>query len=364
MTVTPQRVDMCDVSTYQKSIDYAALHKAGVRDLYAKASEGITYADDMYGTHRSGATSHGLGFGAYHFAHTANHPVDEAHWFLHCANPKPGDKLPMLDLEVDPTHMSPQALTAWRDAFLSTIGGALHVGSNLLYSQFDYTSTGNNILVRATYSDWNQQPTVPKPFAHWDIWQFSDGKYGVPNNVAGMHIDLSTYRSGFTIPTIPKPPSATKTTTKTVTYAAPTHRHVWRGVVLNAMTIYAMNLVEKALGHMVIPMQGSYNTSVSASAGTHSGGGAIDLRPYDTERVVRAMRAVGFAAWHRPYNWDNAGGIEHIHAVLIGCPDLAPAAAKQVIKYRQRLNGLANNAPDNEWRPNPIKQLIYPPRAA
>lgn len=364
MTVTPERVDMVDVSTYQKTIDYAALHKAGVRDLYAKASEGTTYLDDMYAKHREGAYSNGLGFGAYHFAHTANDPVAEAHWFLHCANPKPGDNLPMLDLEVDPTHKSIEQLTAWRDAFLATIGGVLHVGQNLLYSQFPYKTTGNNILVRATYSDWNQKPTVPAPFTRWDIWQFSNGQYGAPNNVAGMHIDLSTYRTGFSIPKIPHPPTATKTTTKTVTYAPYTHRHIWRNVTLNAGTIYAMNLVEKALGHIVIPMQGSYSTSVGASAGTHSGGGAIDLRPYDVTRVVRALRAVGFAAWYRPHNWDNAGGVEHIHAILIGCPDLSPAAAKQVIKYRQHLNGLANNAYDNEWRPSPIPQLIYPPRAA
>ena len=99
--------------------------------------------------------------------------------------------------------------------------------------------------------------------------------------------------------------------------------------------------------------QGSYNTSVSQSAGTHSGGGAVDIRAIgrsDSEReeIVRMLRWVGFAAWLRtpsqgdwPY---------HVHAIAVGCPDLSSGARNQVTSYKNGRNGLANNGPDTFTR--------------
>lgn len=100
----------------------------------------------------------------------------------------------------------------------------------------------------------------------------------------------------------------------------------------------------------MIITQGSYSTGVSASAGTHSGGGAVDIRAHDrtsAERleIVASMRRVGFAAWLRepiPDVWPY-----HVHAIAVGCPDLSPAAADQVIDYKAGRNGLANNGPDD-----------------
>ena len=86
------------------------------------------------------------------------------------------------------------------------------------------------------------------------------------------------------------------------------------------------------------------------SAGTHDGGGAADISighrcgrriPF----VVRALRRVGFAAWHRLPSqgpWE-----EHIHAVAVSDPDLAGGAQHQVGDYYEGRNGLANGAPDD-----------------
>lgn len=96
--------------------------------------------------------------------------------------------------------------------------------------------------------------------------------------------------------------------------------------------------------------QGAYSTSVSASAGTHSGGGVIDIRARDlstTQRsqVVSYMRRVGFAAWLRTPS--QADWPYHVHAVAVGCPDLSSAAAAQVVDYKNNRNGLASNGPDD-----------------
>ena len=108
-------------------------------------------------------------------------------------------------------------------------------------------------------------------------------------------------------------------------------------------------------------VQGSYNHGgVSASAGTHDGGGVVDLLAWDWQRKVRALRTVGFAAWYRPPVRGLWGA--HIHAVLIDHGKLAPSAARQVIAYRNGRDGLRSNLPDRFWRPSPIPVFQYPPK--
>lgn len=95
--------------------------------------------------------------------------------------------------------------------------------------------------------------------------------------------------------------------------------------------------------------QGSYNTGVDASAGTHDGGGAIDISvdgmtAENRTNVVRALREVGFAAWERT----PAQGFEpHIHAVAVSDTDLSTAARQQVGDYYEGRNGLASGAADD-----------------
>lgn len=125
----------------------------------------------------------------------------------------------------------------------------------------------------------------------------------------------------------------------------------WRGVKLDSRTAAMMAEVARLTPNMptITPTQGSYNTSVDASAGTHAGGGAIDISVRNLSNseeieLIRLLRTVGFAAYIRPYIarlWP-----KHIHAIAIGCPDLSRAAANQVDDYKAGRNGLANNGPD------------------
>jgi hypothetical protein len=86
--------------------------------------------------------------------------------------------------------------------------------------------------------------------------------------------------------------------------------------------------------------QGSYNNSVEASFGTHSGGGAVDLSVLgrgtytvlwdDIEPLIHALRAAGFAAWLREYGELYPDSPIHIHAIAIGDQELSPAAQEQL----------------------------------
>lgn len=145
-----------------------------------------------------------------------------------------------------------------------------------------------------------------------------------------------------------------------MTYPPAYERTTYRGVTLDQMTKAAIVEAERRLGRPLVLIQGSYHSGVSASAGTHDGGGTVDIAPTEHKRVVRTLRELGFAAWHRPAIKGLWG--EHIHAVLYGNAKLSPAAFRQVDAYRRGRDGLAGDGPDAAaWRPFPIPAFIYPP---
>ncbi len=90
-------------------------------------------------------------------------------------------------------------------------------------------------------------------------------------------------------------------------------------------------------------IQGSYNYGVAASAGTHNGGGAVDIRIsyYSTrtaDKIVKAMRMAGFAAWRR--RWSD-GFSPHIHAIAIKDTRASSGAKYQVYEFFRGGDGLA-----------------------
>lgn len=99
--------------------------------------------------------------------------------------------------------------------------------------------------------------------------------------------------------------------------------------------------------------QGSYSNAVSASFGTHNGGGAVDLSVIqygtykvlfdDIEPLIHALRIAGFAAWLRDFDELYPGSPVHIHAIAIGDRDLSEAAKDQLdgtYGYFRGYNGL------------------------
>jgi hypothetical protein len=129
-------------------------------------------------------------------------------------------------------------------------------------------------------------------------------------------------------------------------------RIVFRGKVLNTRTRDMILAAEKILGYQLQIIQGSYNAGgVAASAGTHDGGGAVDVwgkGTSDATTVTNAMRKVGFAAWFRTPSQGNWG--YHVHAIAIGDPELSRGARNQVADYLAGRNGLANDGRDTFTR--------------
>lgn len=128
------------------------------------------------------------------------------------------------------------------------------------------------------------------------------------------------------------------------------HRVQFRGSEMNVRTQVLLQRAEQYLkGDAQFSVtQGSYSTGVAASAGTHDGGGALDISvsgksQAEIGKMVKALRQAGFAAWQRT----PADGLPpHIHAIAIGDREAAPLAKQQVQNYFDGRNGLANNGPD------------------
>ena len=141
----------------------------------------------------------------------------------------------------------------------------------------------------------------------------------------------------------------------------PYQRTVYHGRTVDQRTKAALQVAEARLGYDLTIVQGSYTTAVGQSAGTHAGGGVVDLAPYQHARKVKVLRDLGWAAWYRPKLPGVWGA--HIHAVLIGHRTMSQSAAAQVVAYQHGLDGLAaGNTDPNPYRPNP--PVVFDYRAA
>ena len=142
----------------------------------------------------------------------------------------------------------------------------------------------------------------------------------------------------------------------------PYERVVFRGRGMNARDAAMILEAERRFGSQVPITQGPFSTSVTASAGTHSGGGAVDwaLAGMSAKRKAkfgRACKNVGWAWWLRPY----LAGVwpEHAHGVAKGCRNAAPLAKEQMGDFDRGLDGLASGFADPSYRPDPPVEFDY-----
>ncbi|PRH79409.1 hypothetical protein C6N75_10015 [Streptomyces solincola] len=100
-------------------------------------------------------------------------------------------------------------------------------------------------------------------------------------------------------------------------------------------------MTSAALARAGVPMglisQGEYSHG-SLSAGTHAGGGAVDISSTSPAMLAR-LHAAGFAAWIRG---PEHGMSPHIHAVLMNHPELSGPARAQVASFRAGGSGLGS----------------------
>lgn len=175
-----------DVSHWQGYIRWSAVRDAGVRFVFAKASEGRTFVDSRYPRNRERADALGLRFGAYHFANpdrTYRDAIREADNFVATAKLEGRHLLPVLDLEVT-GGLGRDALITWARKWVQRVESRLGVKPMIYTSpSFWKDRMGNTTWFAANgYRLWIAQwfvdsPQVPASNWNgrgWKVWQVSN----------------------------------------------------------------------------------------------------------------------------------------------------------------------------------------------
>jgi hypothetical protein len=183
--------------------------------------------------------------------------------------------------------------------------------------------------------------------------KYVDGYFGTTTITAYSQYQKSLGYTGIDASGLPGRTSLEKLGDGRYTVTSPVSagsRVAYRGVTINTRTKAMLLAAEQLAGITVSLTQGSYNPGgVDASAGTHDGGGAMDISVSgmsSTTRtnLIKALRQVGFAAWYRT---PAQGFAYHVHAMAISDPDLSSGAQHQTGDYYLGLNGLAGRGADD-----------------
>lgn len=181
-----------------------------------------------------------------------------------------------------------------------------------------------------------------------------DGWYGTGTTAAYAAWQRRLGYSGLGANGIPGVTSLTKLGANRFSVVRPVSvggRTTYTGLTVNERTRRMLAAADAAVPFALVLSQGSYNPGGDpTSAGTHDGGGVVDLsvdRLTSLQRwqAVKALRTVGFAAWLRTPNQGDWPA--HIHAVAIGDTAVSAVARNQVADHYVGRNGLASHLADN-----------------
>jgi hypothetical protein len=191
--------------------------------------------------------------------------------------------------------------------------------------------------------------------------QYVDGYFGTTTIAAYAKYQVSLGYTGLDATGFPGPTSLQTLGSQrfTVDHAVTAGVKVtYDGALMNSRTKAMLVAAEGLLGRQLDVIQGSYNPGGDpTSAGTHDGGGVIDvsvdgMTSQTRTTIARNLRRVGFAAWVRTPSQGDWG--YHIHAVALADPDQSSQAQHQSGDYYLGLNGLADRGPDDGPAVTPI----------
>ncbi len=185
-----------DVSHYDGTIDWAAVHGAGIDFAFMKATETTNFVDPQFATNWKNAGANGVIRGAYHFFRASADATAQADYFVQQAGvPAAGDLPLTLDLEtldgVAPATVATDALT-----FLARVQEKSG-RTPIVYTSASFLSSIGNPAGFGAYTLWvaNWQvscPSIPSPpWSDWTFWQNSST--GTVAGISGSAVDLDQF---------------------------------------------------------------------------------------------------------------------------------------------------------------------------
>ena len=180
-----------DVSKYQGKIDFEKVKAAGIRYVFVRATEGITYQDAFFKQNLEEAREAGLVIGAYHFYETDDDPISQLKNFTSMVSLQAGDLPPVVDIEK--LHDNDQLdLTKNIQTYLD--GLERHYKTKpIIYSGKNFAN--KYITTFSDYPLWLAEyqslyPTLPQGWDKWTFWQYSQN--GKVDGVVG-DVDVNRY---------------------------------------------------------------------------------------------------------------------------------------------------------------------------
>lgn len=187
-------IEGIDVYHGDGAIDWPAVARSGRVFAMAKSTEGGDRVDDRFPENWRGMGSAGLLRGAYHFARPHGRTAAEiradaeaqAEFFFGVVGALGrGDLPPTLDLETT-GGLSAEGALSWALTFVARAEALfarrliIYVGQCWKQEMGDplVTSLSDHVLWTPRYSPVGEEPTPPRTWARWTIWQYSDDKVG------------------------------------------------------------------------------------------------------------------------------------------------------------------------------------------
>jgi len=179
-----------DVSYWNAGIDWPKVRATGQRFVFAKASEGSSYADPTFDDNWRGAKSAGLLRGAYHFFRCNIDPKKQATKFIDYVQSMNdnGELPPVLDLETNDGQTKDKIIErarTWLDLVEAAFGKKpiIYSGQYFLQDYFSEAGGGppswakDHPLWLAQYPNQyipGMRPSLPRGWFKWTFWQYSD----------------------------------------------------------------------------------------------------------------------------------------------------------------------------------------------
>jgi lysozyme len=189
-----------DVSEFQGSIDWNAVHGSGRAFAIARVSDGTQHPDPTFATNWAGIKAAGMTRGVYQFFRASEDPVAQADLLLNAVGTlDAADLSPVADVEVT-DGVSGDTLVANLAAWTAHIQQATG-RVPMIYTAPGFwdplPSTGQFGGDVLWVANWQVNcPDTPTPWSGWTFWQYADN-----GNVPGIsgNVDLDQF-NGTTLP--------------------------------------------------------------------------------------------------------------------------------------------------------------------
>lgn len=180
-----------DVSSWDGTIDWAAVRSSGHVFAIARVSDGL-YVDTTFDHHWTAMRAAGVVRGAYQFFRPAIDPNTQADLFLrHLGTLQPGDLPPTLDVEVA-DGVAPATIASRIHTWVNRVQAAtgrvpmIYTGKYIWQDSITSSDFAANPLWIAQYGP--TCPDLPTPWTSWSIFQYSD--HGtVPGLTSSVDLD-------------------------------------------------------------------------------------------------------------------------------------------------------------------------------